>query len=291
MTLPDRAADLSRYFLEQRSHRMRLRLPDQQAPYIYRSLVCAGNLKLGLFSFASLAACARRWPRIQLCVDESISAPEVTSFYERHGIMVEMLTPEDLDNRMEANGETVLRRFAKTFFWGRKTAFTFGLREEIPILYCDLDVLWFQDPWEGLGLAAVENLLASEDICFSYNKEFLAMISPAHRDLVVANPPYCAGLYAVAPGYTLPHAVLDYLHVKLESMPPGYFYEAACAIEQTCLGLATKLSGRGIPFNRLPTCPERSAVYPAYHHKHWLAAHYAGPTRRQFWRDAWSLLR
>ena len=289
MTFAHRTSDFLRYLLERRLPRLHLKLPTESAPYIYRTLVCEANLKMGLLSLASLAACANKWPRIEMCVDESVSPDEVKRFYGGHGVPVVVWTPADLMERMNANGEALLRRFAETFFWGRKTAFTFGTHETVPILYADLDVLWFQDPWLGLDLECVETLLASEDIAFSYNKEFITILSPKHREQLLSRPSYCAGLYAVAPGFKLPDEVLNYISIRLKTVPPRYYYEHTCAIEQTCLGLATKLKGRGIPYDRLPTCPDDSTFIPAYHRKNWVAAHYAGQTRRQFWRDAWSM--
>jgi hypothetical protein len=291
MTLPHRTADLSRYFLEKRILRLRVEPPAQQAAYIYRTLVCEGNLKLGLLSFASLAACAKRWPKIEMLVDESISPNEVRDFYEQHGISVDVWTPARLLEHLNDDGRTVLRRFAEIFFWGRKTAFTFAVHEKVPILYADLDILWFQDPWKGLNLAEMDQLLASEDRVFSYNKEFLPLLSVEYREMLFTGAPYCAGLYAVPPGFQLPEEILGYISQRLDMVSHGYCYEESCAIEQTCLGLAAKLKGRGIPWNRLPTCPDDSAFFPSYHRKNWVAAHYAGPTRRQFWRDAWTLLK
>jgi len=291
MTIPHRTADFLRYFLERRLPRLRVAPPAEAAPYIYRTLVCETNLKMGLLSLASLAACAKRWPKIEMCVDESVSPDEVKRFYGVHGVPVDVWTPADVIGRMNANGEALLRRFAETFFWGRKTAWTFGMNESVPILYADLDILWFQDPWQGLDLQGVDSLLAAEDRYFSYNKELMTILSPEHLKLLLSPPPHCAGLYAVAPGFKLPDEVLQYISTRLDAVSPGYYYEDCSAIEQTCLGLATKLKGRGIPYDSVPTCPDDSTFLPSYHHRNWVAAHYAGPTRRQFWRDAWSLLK
>ncbi len=291
MTLHDRLADVLRYRMETHLPHMRLGPPAAPAPYLYRTMVCAGNLTLGLVSLASLAACAKSWPKIEMCVDESVAPEEVQRYYGEHGIPVTVWTPAELFGRLNTHKEALLRRFAEAFFWGRKTAFTFGTHEQIPILYADLDVLWFQDPWQELDLPGVDSLLAAEDIAFSYNKEFLTILSPEHRRLLFQPPPYCAGLYAVAPGFKLPNEVLHYISAKLNLTLPGYLYEETCAIEQTCLGLAAKLAGRGIPWETLPTCPDESLFSPGFHGKDWVAAHYAGPTRRQFWRDAWSLLK
>lgn len=291
MTFHDRLADFLRYRFEKRLPQLRVSLPSEPAPYIYRTLICSSNLKLGLVSLASLATCAKRWPKIEMCVDESVTPEEVKRFYASHGIPVEVWTPASLIERLNANGDTLLRRFAEAFFWGRKTAFTFGTREALPILYCDLDVLWFQDPWESLVLGGVETLLVAEDVAFCYDPEWLTLLSAEHRKLVLTSPSYCAGLYAVAPRFKLPDEVLHYIAEKLAVTPPGYRYEKTSSVEQASLGLTTKLMGRGIPWVTLPTCPGRSTYRSAFHQKNWVAAHYAGPTRRQFWRDAWSLLK
>lgn len=291
MTINHRVADFLRYRIEKHLPRFCLKPPDEAAPYVYRTLVCRDNLKLGLVSLASLAASAKRWPKIEMLLDETVSEDEVKQFYGRHGISVETWTPERLVGHLSAQNETLFQRFAEAFFWGRKTAFTFAVREEAPILYADQDILWFKDPYETLNLGGIHSLLASEDCCFSYNKEFASFLSSNHRDLLYSGAPYCAGLYAVPPRFKLPDEVLHYISAKLDATPSGYHYEDVCAVEQSCLGLAVKLKGQGIPSGILPTCPGESLRFPAFYGRNWVAAHYAGPTRRQFWRDAWSLLK
>jgi hypothetical protein len=291
MTINHRTADFLRYFLEKRLPGLCVKPPAEKAPYIYRTLVCRDNLKMGLISFASLAASAKRWPKIEMLADESVAADDARKFFGQHGISVEVWTPARLIGHMNDNGEKLFRRFAEAFFWGRKTAFTFAVRQDVPILYADLDILWFKDPWEGLDLGSINCLLAAEDRFFTYNKGFMPLLSPEHQRLLLSGAPHCAGLYAVPPQFRLPDEVLHYISTKLDVTPPGYHYEEMAAIEQTCLGLATKLKGRGIPWEILPTCPDESWRFPAFHGKNWVAAHYAGPTRRQFWRDAWSSVR
>jgi len=291
MTAHDRLADLLRYRIEKRLPSMIVRVPQSNAPYIYRTMVCAGNLELGLVSLASLAACAKSWPRIEMCVDKSISAVDVQSFYAKHGISVHVWTAQDLLERLDLHGEFLLKRFAETYFWGRKTAFTFGTHETLPILYSDLDVLWFKDPWIELKISDLTTLLAAVDRYYSYDQDYLAMISEEHRELLLNSSPYCAGVYALPPGFRLPEEVLNYIQQSLDTKKPKSYYEVNCSIEQTSLGLATNLVGSGIPWQLFPTCPEAAVLSPKWHHRNRLGAHYATPVRRQLWRDAWAILK
>jgi len=290
MTLHDRLADFLRYRIVRKLPSLRITPPAQRAPYIYRSMVCEGNLELGLVSLASLASCAKAWPDLEMCVDESISAQEVCDFFGNHGLEVKVWTPLELLNRLDHCGESTLKRFSETYFWGRKTGFTFGTHEARSILYSDLDVLWFQDPWLGLKLDGLTTLLASEDRYYSYDQDYLKMISREHRELMLNSHPYCAGIYVVPTGYRLPQQVIDYINQSLSTKKPTLFYEAQCSIEQSSLGLAANLAGAGIPWELLPTCPDKALIDPRRHHRNRTGAHYASPVRRQFWRDAWPLI-
>ncbi len=286
MTLRDRAAKLCEYSLDKRRTGFRVAAPTAEQTYIYRSMISADSLPMGIYSLASLARCSEAMPRIELCVDESLDAPEVESIFARHGFMVTTLTAADLDAALMQQGEESLRRFANAFFWGRKTAFTFGLGAAVPVLYADLDVLWFKDPWHALGLSTLHGVLAGTDCHHSFDGRSLELMSFAHRQVLLETEPPCAGLYAVGANFRLPKEITSYIDKELAVGTPGYF------CEQTLLALTVKLAGKQLSFAELPTCPAEQTVWaPSYLHQKWIAAHYAGPTRPQFWRDAWSLFR
>ena len=286
MTLHDRLADFLRYQIDKKLPTLQLKIPKQRAPYIYRTMVCKGNLHMGLVSFASLAACCGALPDIEVCVDESITPEEALDFYGSHGLGIKAWSPLELLDRLEQCGEFTLKRFAETYFWGRKTGFTFGTHEVKPILYSDLDVLWFKDPWLALKLDAIKSLLASEDRYYSYDPDYLNLISKEHRELLLGSQPHCAGVYAVPPRYKLPQQVIHYIELSLDTKKTTSFYEIRCSIEQSSLGLATKLAGSGIPWEMLPTCPDAALFSPKWSHRGRVGAHYASLVRRQFWRDA-----
>ena len=111
-------------------------------------------------------------------------------------------------------------------------------------------------------------------------------MAPEHRKLLECPAPPCAGLYVVGPGFHLPAEIFGYIEKQLRLDKPGHFFE------QTLLALTVKLAGKQLAFEQLPTCPVEETVFrPSYAGKNWIAAHYAGPTRPQFWRDAWSLVK
>jgi len=243
-------------------------------------------LTMGILSLASLISCSEGLPRIELCVDESMDPTDVKKSFGVLNIPVHVMTAGDLDAAMGGAGEPLLRAFAKSFFWGRKTAFTFGLKENLPVLYADLDVLWFRDPWTELKLSTISTVLSGTDQHHSFDEDVLSLLTPTHRGLLDGPNPVCAGLYAVGPAFRLPAEILAYIERLLEAGTPGHF------CEQTLLALTVKLVGTQYSFERLPTCPvEKSILRPSYFGNNWIAAHYAGPTRPQFWRDAWSLLK
>lgn len=282
MTIRDRVSVLCKYSLERRLTSLRLNPVDGQEKYIYRSMVSADSLLMGLFSLASLLSCSRQMPRIELCVDESLVPEEVSRFFAGHGLAVEVITASELDDSLAKREQTLLRKFAKSFFWGRKTAFTFGYGADRPVLYADLDVLWFKDPWTGIGMEDISTILAGTDQCHTYDPGLVGILSPTHRELLTSTTPVCAGIYAFHPAFCLPAEANNYITRQLEAGTPGHF------CEQTILALTVKLAGQQIPHQRLPTCPPGSTLWPAFQGQEWVGAHYAGPTRPQFWRDAWS---
>jgi hypothetical protein len=120
----------------------------------------------------------------------------------------------------------------------------------------------------------------------SLDPRILAMMTEEHRKQLTETDPTCAGLYAVGAGFALAPLVTEYMEKQLSTGTPGYF------CEQTLLALTVKLAGRQLPFEDLPTLPrEETALRPAYRGHRWIAGRYAGPTRPQFCRDAWSLMR
>jgi len=284
MTLRDRVAKLCEYALRRRLSGFKAAVPTAEQTYIYRSMISADSLPMGVYSLASLARCSAGMPRIELCVDESLDAAEVETAFGRHGLTVATLTVADLDAALAERGEESLRHFARAFFWGRKTAFTFGLGSAVPVLYADLDVLWFKDPWEAFELLKLQAVLAGTDQYRTYDERMLEMMSATHRQLLLETDAPCAGLYAVGANFQLPQEITSYMEKQLAVGTPGYF------CEQTLLALTVKLAGKQLSFAELPTCPAEQTVWaPSYLEQKWIAAHYAGPTRPQFWRDAWSL--
>jgi hypothetical protein len=286
MTLRDRAAKLCEYSLEKRRPGLRVAAPAGRQNYIYRSMISADSLPMGVYSLASLARCSDAMPRIELCVDETLDAAEVESMFAHHGLTVTTLTVADLDTALTHRGEEDLRKFARAFFWGRKTAFTFGLGAAVPVVYADLDVLWLEDPWQALELQKLQGVLAGTDHHRSFDEGILELMSVSHRDALLQTDAACAGLYAVGTNFQLPEEVARYIGKQLAAGTPGYF------CEQTLLALTVNLAGKQLSFAELPTCPAEQTVWaPSYLGQKWIAAHYAGPTRPQFWRDAWSLIR
>ncbi len=284
MTLRDRVAKLCEYVLRRRLPGFRVAVPTAERAYIYRSMISADSLPMGVYSLASLARCSEAMPRIELCVDESLNAVEVKAIFARHGLTVTTLTVPDLDAALTQQGEDTLRSFARAFFWGRKTAFTFGMGAAVPVLYADLDVLWFKDPWAAFGLPKLRGVLAGTDQYHTYDEFILELMSVSHRNALLETDAPCAGLYAVGASFQLPEEITKYVGKQLAAGTPGYF------CEQTLLALTVKLAGKQLSFAELPTCPAEQTVWtPSYLGQKWIAAHYAGPTRPQFWRDSWSL--
>jgi len=251
----DRVSALCEYSLRRRLPRFRPVVPSARAGYVYRSMVSADSLALGIFSLASLAQCSAAMPELEFCADESISADEARAAFARHGFAVQVWNAEKLDAELAERGKDLHRRFAKAFFWGRKTAFVFGLEDRLPVLYSDFDVLWFQDPWQAFELGKLKGLVAGTDGHRSLDPGILALMSEEHRKQLTETDPTCAGLYAVGADFALPPVVAEYMEKQLSTGTPGYF------CEQTLLALTVKLAGQQLPFEDLPTLPQEVTTW------------------------------
>ncbi len=280
MTLPDRVADVCRFRLVSQLEKFTGRSADSEPRYILRTLVSRGTLQCGLLSLCSLVRCAGCVPRIEMLADESISPEEVRAFFQNRGFTVTVYAYDEIAGMVTGENQQLLREFANAFFWGKKMAFTFGLRGNLPILYSDLDVLWKRDPWDIFEMGKLDNIFGIENPTYGYDKAFMQMLSPSDLELIKTERPVCAGVYAKSAHFELSDSVAGYIERQLENGEPGYYFE------QSVLALEVVLSGKTLPYSALPTCPKRTVMKTAFKNPATMAVHYAGPTRRQFWRDA-----
>lgn len=282
MSLADRVADVCRWAILRRKGRPSL--PPQARPpvAVCRALVSSRSLPEALVSLPALAALGDPLA-FELCCDDTIEPPSVQRLLASRGIHADITSRKAFLDACGKSGAAIAEAFGRSFIWGTKFSFAILRPSSLPVLYMDNDVLWFRPAVESLGLQNLHDLLAVTDAVSSYDPTFLSWMEPDDAELLRRSPPVCAGIFALPAGYQLPSWAERYIQKQLDIGEPGYFFE------QTLIALLALKGAGTVPYGDLPTCGPRSTRHPSYRHHQWIAAHYAGPARRQFWRDAWSL--
>jgi hypothetical protein len=282
MSLADRVADVCRWAIL----RCRVRLSPTthvRAPVaVCRALISSRSLPEALVSLPALAALGDPLA-FELCCDDSIEPHCVQRLLAARGIHAEVTSRKDFLDACGNSGAATAEAFGRSFIWGTKFSFAVLRPSSLPVLYMDNDVLWFRPAVGSLGLKNLRDVLAVTDVAISYDPGFLSWMAPDDAALLGRSQPVCAGIFAIPAGYQLPPWAERYILHQLKIGEPGYFFE------QTLIALLALKGAGTVPYDDLPTCGPRSTWHPSYRHHCWIAAHYAGPARRQFWRDAWSL--
>ena len=284
MSLADRVADVCRWAMLRRKGKAS---PPQQARApvaVCRTLISSRSLPEALVSLPALAALGEPLA-FDLCCDDSLEPASLQRLLATRGIHAEVTSRKAFLDACAKSGAATAEAFGRSFIWGTKFSFAVLRPSSLPVLYMDNDVLWFRPAVGSLGLQNLRDLLAVTDVASSYDPAFLSRMEPDDAELLGRSHPVCAGIFAFPAGYQLPPWAERYILKQLEIGEPGYFFE------QTLIALLALKGAGTVPYDDLPTCGPRSTRYPSYRHHRWIAAHYAGPARRQFWRDAWSLQR
>lgn len=284
MSLADRVADVCRWAVLRRAGRPSAQ-PQPLAPVaVCRALISSRSLPEALVSLPALAALGEPLA-FELCCDDTIEPPRVQHLLSSRGIQADITSRKAFLDACGKSGATTAEAFGRAFIWGTKFSFAVLRPSSLPVLYMDNDILWFRPAVASLGLQNLQDIVAVTDAFNSYDPAFLSWMEPEDAELLRRNEPVCAGLFALPAGYQLPPWAERYILKQLEAGEPGYFFE------QTLIALLALRGAGTIPYRDLPTCGPRATRHPSYHNHQWIAAHYAGPARRQFWRDAWSLQR
>lgn len=284
MSLDDRVADVCRWATLRRKQKAS---PPQQARApvaVCRTLISSRSLPEALVSLPALAALGEPLA-FDLCCDDSLEPASLQHQLATRGIHAEVTSRKAFLDACGNSGASTAEAFGRSFIWGTKFSFAVLRPSSLPVLYMDNDVLWFRPAVGSLGLRDLRDLLAVTDVARSYDPGFLSWMEQDDAALLGRSQPVCAGIFAIPAGYQLPPWAERYILAQLKIGEPGYFFE------QTLIALLALKGAGTVPYDDLPTCGPRSTRYPSYQHHRWIAAHYAGPARRQFWRDAWSLQR
>lgn len=282
MSLADRMADVCRWAVLRRKSRCGPERGGADPVAVCRTLISSRSLPEALVSLPTLARLGEPL-MFEVCCDHSLDPSSVRSLLTQRGIRAQVISRNEFLEECRKSGAETAEAFGRAFIWGTKFSFAVLRPSSLPVLYMDNDVLWFRPATESLGLMARTGLVAVSDLGASYDPEFLSWMDPADAEMLRRSGPVCAGIFALPAAYQLPPWAESYIRSQLDRGEPGYFFE------QTLIALLALRQEGTVPYADLPTCGPRSTIRPSYRDQNWIAAHYAGPARRQFWRDAWSL--
>jgi hypothetical protein len=150
---------------------------------------------------------------------------------------------------------------------------------EVPVLYADTDVLWLHDPIESIKELMKSPLNMHMQYDYQPGYDF-NLIEKATLTCLYEEPYYCAGLMLIK---SLSKKQLDIIN----SMLPILVEKSGHLSEQTIFAYLQKTAGTSglTPDKYILSCEGQFNIRFTVK-KEWIARHYIGPVRHQFWRDA-----
>lgn len=175
-----------------------------------------------------------------------------------------------------------LAQFAENNVIGRKLAAIVYAGEQNLTLWCDTDILWFQQLPE-----ATSAFNSSEDLILKVSKDF----QPAYDNRLIdfdlqhlKNPPFVnTGLVLIRGSLMKVCKISDLL--ELASKKSNHFTEQTILAEAVCQTSSSYWSIEQI----VCFVDDNLSLAPTYIERNWIARHYVGPVRHLFWRDALAL--
>jgi hypothetical protein len=233
----------------------------------------------------SLFSLVRSWshlPRLTVIADSGLSADKLR---QALGWWPDDFRIETVDSMLNvaAGAGDLLARLAARSAVGRKFVATVLSARSEPTLYCDSDILWFDDPRTSiqslLSSSAPVVLRASTDYqkCYDASVERVSNTS-------IADPPFVnSGLVFLRGDLIASTDLADCL------IAAGDHYDHFA--EQTLFAIATKQLAAPLWSASTVACfqSDDQSLRVTYKGKQWLARHYVGPVRHLFWRDALAL--
>lgn len=249
------------------------------------ALVCPQDLLLLRANLTTMARHASKLPQLVLALDEALSEGEARHAMAFWPGQIAYFTRDTTAKYHEETGSNLIAEFCRRSVFGYK--FAACLRRCITgrFLYCDADVLWFRDVVPFVDNHSRFPIFAATDPFRSYNEAFLACLPPEDRQRLV-DPPF------VNAGFAVWNSVPDqgFINRMLSVALAGPNVHPLT--EQTMVATFAKTVGGIIAAHDVNVMVEpRSFLRPSFRHTPWVARHYIGPVREQFWLDAWWALR
>jgi hypothetical protein len=223
----------------------------------------------------------KKLPTVTVVSDGSWSAPDFYPVFSWWPGKINVLSPNQIIAQADAAKERELVMYAEASAWGLKLAAIVLLARREPLLFVDVDILWFKNPALLLGDPAswVKPRALRENYC--YQRRDMALRYCAQ----VLEPPFVnAGIVAVH-GELMPPALLRSMVQEALRNPQ----DGSC--EQTIFATAVKLGGEFfleklslVAFDDTYRLFIRNAKQEGYY-----CRHYVTPARQLIYRDALKL--
>lgn len=221
-------------------------------------------------------------PIVHLYLDKNVSEKLVLKKLSRiPKENLEITTAENCIAYHLSKGQTKIAEFAKRNPMGLKMAAILQAADrEKPLIYCDTDVLWHQDPCQEL-----KELIENESVIMALSYDFQPaydenMIDKGNLEILKTSPFYCAGILLLKSFSNHNKQLLGgLLDIAIEQS--NHF------TEQTLFSYFNKINGNvGLPKEKFAIILDDQFQILPIKNQQVIARHYIGPVRHHFWRDA-----
>lgn len=278
-----RAARVCQYHLSRKKYHYPKEHSNQD--FTYATLVSKGDLLLNRVSIASFLRIHQDLPVFALGLDGSASKEEVIKELSGLPIEMEFYGVNDVAHWHENAGHLALGRFCREHVFGFKLGLNLMLAEKKKVFYADADVLWFAPIQTEIARCCAKPIYASVDLSVSSIDFNLVEIIKGELGIDSIKPPFgCAGisLFNKAPQDTI--KIVDQICEKFIGR-----IKINRLTEQTIVALIAAQCGAFLDSRSICMVDVYSNLLPTWWRKKWIARHYAGPMRSQFWIDAFWL--
>ena len=250
--------------------------------FFYATLFNDDEYLMAKLSLWSLLKNISRFPTIHIGCDPSTDPTAAAKLLENLPTPTVYHTVEEVATYWRENNCENLAWFCEQHIFGFKLAFNLFLSQTNTVLYSDTDVLWFDDPTDTVQNATEGPLYASIDSGdVNYEPELMNAIATEFPFEIGRKPQGCAGVSVFNPSAKdTPELqfALDFLR-KSSSIKR--------LSEQSIVSSIAKRYNCFLPKEfAIMDAPMRPVSISSGGQKLWIARHYAGPFRTQFWIDA-----
>jgi hypothetical protein len=248
------------------------------------TLLRLGDADMFLAAMRSLSLVRPTLPPLLVVCDRDEDAAALKDKLDRHleGVIVD--GPQSVRRELLSHGEEVVAELTKKHVFWLKFAAVLLSSKVRETIYTDADVLFFRDPQELADDESGAACMIANDCFVAYSDWLIDLLRIRRGVDLLAHLPGNAGVGIYRQGF---ERVLDRDVLKwcLEQRPSGLFDEQTFTA-YTALTRGKLLSKSDVYVDTAPLTSFRAS----WRGSSWVARHYIGPIREQFWIDAWRLL-